>query len=150
MQRSGLASNESHKLGSRNTQSLSGRNRIVIGRRHEIERFGQQRGKIFVRAADHDSSSRTALAPQRMRRIFVSDTLTVLDRQLQAQPSGCFFQVRLLTASFRGSCFNTRGLMLEENPRLDLISMLPARPAAALAAHRALIQQPLRCILTGV
>ncbi len=133
-QGSRLALEEFDQLGRRASQRSGGTFRVPASRSQDIEGLGQKRGKVVVFGAHDDASRFAPPLPQRARLragwLAERDREAKLQRQVEAEPEQADSTVLALGPPFRSQAGDTGWPVSQDDGRLDLVAVLPARTGA--------------------
>ncbi len=102
--------------------------------RQDVQRLGQEQSKIRMCRAHGNLPVLTSLLPLRTR-IFVGVSSAMSERQVDAEPRKCEFQVLLLAAPFGRLTTNICGAMHEKHTRFHLVAMLASGARSTLSTH---------------
>jgi hypothetical protein len=137
----GLSLQKLCKLRRSHFQLRCSRGNIPIAGRQSVECFGQEGWKVGVFRADGDLSSADTRVPGLAGRLPRFNRLTDLERQIDAQSLHSGLPIQILAPPLARCSLQARRPMLDDNCRLDLVSVLAARPTATSALDIALSKQ---------
>ncbi len=138
------------QLRCRSSQPPRGGRDVELIGKNDVECFGQQGCKVFMRQAHTKRTSVTTRLPAATRYRLVATLLAHPERQIDAQSGDGDTAVFVLAAPLGGLAANTGRSVNQHNGGFHFVSVLATGARSTLAAHITLLHERVRIQFAGM